>query len=366
MLGTDIPRKEIISIKFENTLERKSGRYWDISAKRDESVIGCAEKKETGYDFYIAANGKIIGNPDCKNLFRACECLVNIKFNGNFDTSYVTNMEYMFYDCFSLEELDIISLDTSQVTNMKGMFAECSCLTELRIDSFKTSNVIDMAGMFRNCKNLTTLNIQQFDTSQVADTRYMFGGCGSLRELYVDKLEMLPGANKNGMFDGYSRQLKLEKISARKNTLQSDEVKEVVKGKNHLLGTDIACEDIISITSLDTIMAKPEKYWDVSEEKNDSVTAWAVKKMDGYDFYIAGEGGVSGGLSCMYLFQDCVNLQQIEFNNCFDTSQVTDMRFMFSGCGSLINLDVTNFDTSKVTNMRAMFNECQSSYVSRK
>ena len=103
-------------------------------------------------DFYIAANGKIIGNPDCKNLFRACECLVNIKFNGNFDTSYVTNMEYMFYDCFSLEELDIISLDTSQVTNMKGMFAECSCLTELRIDSFKTSNVIDMAGMFRNCK----------------------------------------------------------------------------------------------------------------------------------------------------------------------------------------------------------------------
>lgn len=45
MLGTDIPRKEIISIKFENTLERKSGRYWDISAKRDESVIGCAEKK---------------------------------------------------------------------------------------------------------------------------------------------------------------------------------------------------------------------------------------------------------------------------------------------------------------------------------
>ena len=140
--------------------------------------------------------------------------------------------------------------------------------------------------------------------------------------------------------------------------------------------------------------------------------------MGGYDFYIAGEGGVSGGLSCMYLFQDCVNLQQIEFNNCFDTSQVTDMRFMFSGCrslrnlditnfntskvtnmramfkncnslssldiksfdtscvtsmdfmfsgcGSLINLDVTNFDTSKVTNMRAMFNECQSSYVSRK
>ena len=80
MLGTDILRKEIISIKFENTLERKSGRYWDISAKRDESVIGCAEKKETGYDFYIAANGKIIGNPDCKNLFRACECLVNIKY----------------------------------------------------------------------------------------------------------------------------------------------------------------------------------------------------------------------------------------------------------------------------------------------
>ncbi|MBP5159652.1 MAG: BspA family leucine-rich repeat surface protein, partial [Lachnospiraceae bacterium] len=42
----------------------------------------------------------------------------------------------------------------------------------------------------------------------------------------------------------------------------------------------------------------------------------------------------------------------------FDTSMVTDMNDMFSGCTSLETLDVSGFNTSKVTDMRYMFNLC--------
>lgn len=41
----------------------------------------------------------------------------------------------------------------------------------------------------------------------------------------------------------------------------------------------------------------------------------------------------------------------------FDTSNVTDMSYMFSRCEKLTSLSLSNFDTSKVTDMRSMFME---------
>lgn len=43
-----------------------------------------------------------------------------------------------------------------------------------------------------------------------------------------------------------------------------------------------------------------------------------------------------------------------------DTSKVTNMNRMFSGCGAITSLDVSKFDISKVTNMSWMFNSCKS------
>ena len=53
-------------------------------------------------------------------------------------------------------------------------------------------------------------------------------------------------------------------------------------------------------------------------------------------------------------------LESIEGLEHLNTSQVTDMWSMFSGCGSLTSLDLTGFDTSQVTDMRRMFCDCAS------
>ena len=54
----------------------------------------------------------------------------------------------------------------------------------------------------------------------------------------------------------------------------------------------------------------------------------------------------------------CPRLTQINNIEYLNTSKVTDMSNMFSGCRSLITLDISGFDTSNVTDMSEMFAYC--------
>ena len=54
------------------------------------------------------------------------------------------------------------------------------------------------------------------------------------------------------------------------------------------------------------------------------------------------------------LFCGCKSLTEVDVSS-FDTSKVTNMSWMFGICSSLISLDLSSFDTSNVTTMEAMF-----------
>lgn len=58
--------------------------------------------------------------------------------------------------------------------------------------------------------------------------------------------------------------------------------------------------------------------------------------------------------------KDFSKLTEIVGFNYFDTSNVTDMSYMFENCSSLISLDLSGFNTQKVTNMGYMFYNCSS------
>ena len=60
------------------------------------------------------------------------------------------------------------------------------------------------------------------------------------------------------------------------------------------------------------------------------------------------------------LFDNKSNIKSIKKLKGLDTSNVTGMGYMFSGCSSLISLDLSSFDTSNVTNMGFMFENCTS------
>ena len=59
-----------------------------------------------------------------------------------------------------------------------------------------------------------------------------------------------------------------------------------------------------------------------------------------------------------YMFYYCQTLTSLDVSG-FDTSNVTDIAGMFSFCKALTSLDLSGFNTSKVTNMFAMFRNCE-------
>ena len=73
---------------------------------------------------------------------------------------------------------------------------------------------------------------------------------------------------------------------------------------------------------------------------------------------------LSSGLAasnCRSMFYNCRQLTSIPWNEFnIDTSQVTDIRYMFQDCSALTSLDLSNFNTSKVTSMYQMFRNCNS------
>ena len=100
-----------------------------------------------------------------------------VSFKGS-DTSKVTIMNGMFYDCSGLTSLDVSIFDTSNVTDMGSMFMYCTSLTSLDLSNFNTSNVIDMDNMFNNCEQLNTLNLSGWViSSNVTSIQNMFNAC---------------------------------------------------------------------------------------------------------------------------------------------------------------------------------------------
>ena len=116
-------------------------------------------------------------------------------------------------------------------------------------------------------------------------------------------------------------------------------------------------EQISSVTFMDTVDDIPDDAWDVSETGNGSVMAWVKPNGDFCDLYIAAEGGVSAGNACRDLFAGYVNVQQINFGDCFHTDGALDMTRMFLGCHKLSSLELDNFETADVHSMQAMFCE---------
>ena len=113
-------------------------------------------------------------------------------------------------------------------------------------------------------------------------------------------------------------------------------------------------KDVKTLTFQSSLQNVPSSAWDVSEAGDRSVLAW----MDNGDLYVAADGAIAPNSNASWLFQDFVNLKTIDFGNCFDTSNVTDMHSMFAGCSSLTSLDLSGFDTSNVTYMSYMFQMC--------
>ncbi len=67
-----------------------------------------------------------------------------------------------------------------------------------------------------------------------------------------------------------------------------------------------------------------------------------------YNLYIVSEAPIFAPQDCLLFFSSFKSLVNINYNNNFNTSKVTNMQGMFKGCSSLTSLDLSGFNTSNV------------------
>ena len=129
------------------------------------------------------------------HMFSSMHKLKQLQLPATFNTSGVTDMEYMFYNSKSLTSLDVSMFNTEKVTNMREMFGYLESVTSIKFgSSFNTKNVTDMYGMFGTLCRMRELDLSGaiFDTAKVNDFDAMFSvfgctsGVGMLEKIYVN------------------------------------------------------------------------------------------------------------------------------------------------------------------------------------
>ena len=84
----------------------------------------------------------------------------------HFDTSSVTNMNYMF-NKLSLEYLNLSNFDTSSVRSMEAMFYDCNSLKYLIISNFNFTKTDSTSGIFSNVNALKYIDISNIKNPKV-------------------------------------------------------------------------------------------------------------------------------------------------------------------------------------------------------
>ena len=259
---------------------------------------------------------KIVG--EVKSIFMRLSGLTAIEGLQNVDTSEATTMYCWFYQCYSLESLDLSQFNTSQVTSMDSMFDGCKSLKKLDLKNFNTSKVTNMTCMFAGCESLEELNVTKFDTSNVTDMSYMFNHCASLTTIDVRNFNTSNVTNMASMFSMYYS--------------GASDTGSVFGWDSSLVSLDLSNFDTSKVTDMSLMFFKCTKLKDLNISKFNTSQVTTMNSM----------------------FQACNKLTSLDLSN-FDTSKVTDMYGMFRDTNSLISLDVSRFDTTNVTNMGQMF-----------
>ena len=360
VLGSQIPRGQIRSVTFRDTVLFAPSDAWDASQDGDGSVLAWVKPNGNKYDLYIAGRGGINASQSCEKLFAGYSGLETIDFGTAFHTEGAASMGQMFHCCSKLETLDLSGFDTAAVTDMDSMFYGCISLRSLDISSFSTENVEDMGWMFYRCSTLTGLDLAHFHTGSVRDMNAMFSGCSGLTRLDISGFDTANVTDMGAMFSGCCN-LKTLEVS-HFNTANVTNLSAMFRDCSGLAELDVSNFDTRSATNLGSMF---QGCRGLSELYVANFNTANVETMHAMFSGCTGlrtldiSGFQTDKVTTMSnLFRDCSSLTGLDLS-CFVTSNVTNMSSMFQGCSGLTSLDLTSFTTIQVNHYDAMFYGCR-------
>ena len=163
---------------------------------------GDQEILHSGFGFeptYIFVNGTSTNLTSNYTIFLEKNIyLITLKWN-----TIIINCYEMFSGLTNLIEIDFSKFNTSKVTQMEGMVKDCINLKKINFgNKFDTSLVEGMKNFFYNCTSLEYLDISSFNTSKNKNFAYMFGNCISLKSVNLGNMNTELAESMNEMFNG--------------------------------------------------------------------------------------------------------------------------------------------------------------------
>ena len=329
---------------------------------------------------------------DMSSMFYNCKKMTSINVSS-LNTANVTDMSFMFSGCSSITSLDVSGFNTANVENMCNTFAYCTNLTSLNLSNFNTANVEDMSNMFIECDNLTSIDLSSFNTSNVTRMWQMFASCDALKQLDLSSFNTAKVYDMATMFF-YCINLKTIYVGSGWSTANVTISNAMFNGCYSLVGgkgttydanyIDKTYAHIDGGTSNPGYLTNITHPYAVFTPLNNTLTFY-------YDSQRFSRSGRTYSLNAGNTNPDWVSdysysavkrvvfdssfatarptstyrwfymmdkLQSITGLNYLNTSQVTNMSNMFNLCGQLTAIDVSNFDTHNVTDMSYMFMFC--------
>ncbi|EMF0442618.1 immunoglobulin-like domain-containing protein, partial [Enterococcus hirae] len=118
------------------------------------------------------------------------------------------------------------------------------------------------------------------------------------------------------------------------------------ENSNYLFSTSTVGKDLTNVTEIEGL-----SQLDTSNVTDMSYMFFGMSSVTSLDVSSFDTSNVT---TMSYMFYGMSSVTGLDVSN-FDTSNVTTMGYMFKGMGSVTSLDLSNFDTSNVTDMTDMF-----------
>lgn len=235
-----------------------------------------------------------------------------------------------------------------------GLFedvTDISTITKLDVSNFDTSKITTMTSMFKGFNALAELvGVSNFDTSKVTAMNSMFQGCKTLAQIDVSNFNTSNVTDMQYMFSGCAALTELDVRNWNTAKVGTD-----AEGKGSMKYMFSEC------SSLTNYNEAGELVFDVSNWDTSNVTAMnsMFSGCKGLKILNVNNWNTSKVKNMAITFERCSGLETLDVSN-WDTTNVTNMTYMFSSCSGLTELKINghNFNTKNVTNMAYMFYGC--------
>jgi surface protein len=240
-----------------------------------------------------------------ESMFDSCHNLLSLDLN-TFDTTKVTSMEKMFYQCQKINEIKLSNkFKTDNVVKFTNMFSSCYDLKAINLDSFNTANADDMSLMFNDCRELTSIDLSNFITDKVKNFSHIFAGCEKLRDIDFN----LNASSANDLSYLFFECRSLNNLNM--TLLHTDQE----------INIDFMFYNCESLTNL----IFGTNYYEIN--------------------------------SMEYTFHGCTNLPNIDLTY-FNVKNVVTMRNLFYGCKAITQLNLLSFNSNNCHIFDNMFGQC--------